>query len=69
MKRFCALLASVYLVAGLVGCGGGGIPEGPPAGPVTGGQTQQFKDMMERTGNKMMTKGQARAKAPSGTTK
>jgi hypothetical protein len=67
MKRFGVLLTSVYLVSGIVGCGGGGVQEGSPPGPVKSAQTAEFKDMMEKAGKKMMMKG--RPKDSSSSTK
>src|SRR5262249_18096434 len=57
MKRYGALLASLFLGSIFVGCDSGGIKEGSPEGPVSTSQTDQFRKSMEQTGNKMMKKG------------
>jgi hypothetical protein len=52
MKRFGIVLAWALLGSMIVGCENG-IPEGSPKEPVTGGQTPQFKALMEKNGGEM----------------
>ena len=59
MKRLRPLVAAIVMGPLIVGCGGG--PEiGPPA-EVKGGQTDEFKAMMEKAKYKMARKGRGKA--------
>jgi len=55
MTRLRYTVASVLLGSIVAGCGGG--PEiGPPA-EIKGGQTNEFKEAMEKANKKMTSKG------------
>jgi hypothetical protein len=70
MKRFAIVLALALPASIIVGCDGGGVEVGSPSEAPKGAQTQQFREAMEKAGNKMMKgqmkgqmKGSAGAKA------
>ena len=62
MKRFGMLVTAGFLTSLVVGCESG-LKEGPPSEPVKSSQTDEFRESMKRTGNKMM-KGQVRERRP-----
>jgi len=62
MTRLRYTVASVLLGSIVAGCGGG--PEiGPPA-EIKGGQTDQFKEAMQKAGPKMTSKGKPAGAGP-----
>jgi len=56
MKRFLVILASVFPLSIVVGCDGGGVEVGSPAGPPKSAITPEFRAAMEKAGNKMQKK-------------
>jgi hypothetical protein len=68
MKRYGVLLAGTLLSAVIGGCGGGGLEEGPPTGPVSAESAQpaDFKAEMKRNAEKMKNaKKPAKKAAPA----
>jgi hypothetical protein len=53
MKRFAILLTSAFLAAMIIGCEGGR-EVGPPAEGNQSPITSDFREAMEKAGNKMM---------------
>jgi hypothetical protein len=66
MRRIGTLLASAFLAASIVGCGGG-LAEGPPKDGPTDASTSDFKSEMMKNAEKMQMKGKPKT-APSPTT-
>ena len=59
MKRSVASIIATFLTSVVIGCGGGGIPEGAPPGPLNVEQPKDFRAIMEKSEAKkaMMKKG------------
>ncbi|MGP0064227.1 MAG: hypothetical protein ACLQGP_11585 [Isosphaeraceae bacterium] len=65
MKRFGALLALAMLGTTFVGCGESGLKEGLPSEIPKSAQTDQFKETMKNTQEKMKMKKPKPGAAPA----
>ena len=65
MRRFGLFLAGVFMGSFIAGCGGG-LEEGPPKEPVKGGQTTEFKELMQKNSEKMQNQSRKLAPKPGG---
>jgi hypothetical protein len=67
MKRYGVLLAGALLSFLIGGCGGGGLEEGAPTGPVSAesAQTADFKAEMKKNADKMKAKRPPKNAAPA----
>jgi hypothetical protein len=58
MKRSGVSVIGAFLVSLIVGCDGGGLKEGPPPEPVKSQQSEEFKQLMQKSeAKKAMMKG------------